>query len=312
MSTRERANAGAGAETGGGGRDFRSLRESGEAAGASRAIGGGFVAAREAVAATLIRLGATPNRLTVVGLLFTCGAGYCLARGASQQVAYFYSGSGPVGWWPLWAAGLLILAGACDMLDGAVARLGNLSSRFGAFLDSSLDRFSDMAICVGCAAHFAWQGNLTYQALAILSLCNAVLISYLKARAENIIADCSVGYWLRGERFAAMLIACLCGHVPAVLWQQATLPLLTVWRRLAYSYRAMAAVDGGRPLPSSAPWPGWIGRLQLWRHPRGSLPYDLVTGLNIAYIVFAARVWPTLLATGEYADPLARWLGRNS
>jgi hypothetical protein len=55
--------------------------------------------------------------------------------------------------------------------------------------------------------------------------------------------------------------------------------------------------------------PGFLGRIQLWRHPRGSIGYDLVTGAHIAYIIFAPCVWLGLWATGPYGDPLRRWLG---
>lgn len=288
--------------------DFRRLRESGKAAGLSKAVGGAFVAARDALARALVRIGVTPNHLTLLGFVVTCGAGYCLARGAFQQVPYFYTGSGPVGWWPLLAGGFLVLAGAMDMLDGAVARLGNLRTRFGGILDSSVDRFSDMAIFLGCAWCFMQTGNLTGQLLAVLALCNAFLISYVKARAEAIIEDCSVGYWLRGERIAAVLIGCVSGHVAAVLWQLALLSFFTVLRRLDYARRAAAALDGSRPAPRRGPEAGLLGVLQLWRHPRGSVPYDVVTGLNIAYIIGAPWLWTVLLAQGLYADPLRRWL----
>jgi hypothetical protein len=107
-----------------------------------------------------------------------------------------------------------------------------------------------------------------------------------------------------------MLIGCLVGHVPAVLWQLAILSALTAWRRVWFAWRATAAQAAGRPLPPIGPGPGRWSRLLLWRYPRGSIPYDLVTGLNIAYIIFAARLWPQLLATGEAADPLRRWLER--
>ena len=229
--------------------DFRRRRSSGETPGVSGTIGSAICTARDAIARKLVRVGLTPNHLTVLGFLLTCAAGYCLARGAHQQVSYFYNGSGPLGWWPLAAAGFIFLAGALDMLDGAVARVGNLQTTFGAIFESSLDRLSDMAVYLGIALHFAWLGNLTYQLLAMLALCNAVLISYIKARAEDIIPDCSVGYWLRGERFAALLIACSCGHVPAVLWQQGILTFFTVWRRLTYSHQAAAALEAGRPPP---------------------------------------------------------------
>lgn len=288
--------------------DFSRLRETGQKSGASRAIGAGIGSARDVLARGLVRVGATPNRITVAGFLVTCGAGYCLARGGADQVPYLYSGVGKVSWWPAGAALLLLIAGACDMLDGAVARVGKLKSRFGAILDSTLDRLSDMAIFLGCAVHFALAGNLTGQVLALIALCNGFLISYVKARAEEIIPDCSVGYWLRGERFVALLIGCGTGHVTAVLWQLAVLNLFTVWRRLAYAHKAVACLDRNLPPPPRGPSPGLIGRFQLWRHPRGSIPYDVVTGVNIAYIVVAPWLWGGLGGPGAEADPLRAWL----
>ena len=120
---------------------------------------------------------------------------------------------------------LLILAGACDMLDGAVARVGRMGTKAGGVLDSSVDRVSDLALYLGCFLHFViiTPASATYALLAAVGLCCGMLISYVKARAESEIPDCSVGYWLRGERFAAMLIGCLCGHVPAVLWRSRAL-----------------------------------------------------------------------------------------
>jgi CDP-diacylglycerol--glycerol-3-phosphate 3-phosphatidyltransferase len=288
--------------------DFRRLRESGEQSGASLAIGAGIGAARDWVARGLVFAGLTPNRLTVGGFLVTCAAGYCLVRGATDQVPYFYNGAGSTSWWPAWAGLFLLGAGACDMLDGAVARVGRMSSRFGAILDSTLDRFSDMAIFLGCTLHCARVGNFTGEVLAVIALCNAFLISYVKARAEEIIEDCSVGYWLRGERFVAVLLGCATGHVIAVLWLLAVLNLFTVWRRLDYARRAVASLERGLPPPSRGPSAGPLGRFQLWRHPRGSIPYDLVTGLNIAYLIVAPWVWPVLMGQGPSGDPLGAWL----
>ncbi len=294
------------------GNAFEALRGLSQVRWAGRAIGAGIAAARDAVARLLIRVGVTPNALTLVGFAITCGAAYCLARGAGQQVPYFhYVRAGPVGWWPIWTLALLFLAAACDMLDGAVARLGNLKTRSGAVLDSTVDRFSDMALYIGCLLYFALHDppNITYQLLAVLSLCSAVLISYIKARADNLIEDCSVGFWLRGERFAGLMIACSCGHVSTYLWQMSISCLFTVWRRISYAYRVLNAEDRGRPLPPRGPSPGWFGTFQWWRYPRGSTAHDVVTGAHILFIIFAPCIWPSLLAVGAWGDPLRRWFG---
>ena len=174
---------------------FRALRESGARVGASRSIGGAIAGARDQVALALIRLGATPNRVTIAGFLFTCVAAGFLVAGASHGVPLWPRGTPVVSWWPLLALAALFLAGACDMLDGAVARVGGLGSKAGAVLDSSVDRLSDVVIYVGCLLHFGLgpTPNLTYQLLAVLALVNGMLISYVKARAENVLPDCGVG-----------------------------------------------------------------------------------------------------------------------
>ena len=160
-----------------------------------------------------------------------------------------------MGWWPALAALFLFAAFACDMLDGAVARVGHLGSRSGAVLDSAVDRFSDMAIYLACALHFALlpQPNVTYQLLAVLALCNGVLISYIKARAENMIEDCTVGYWLRGERCAALLIGCTFGHMPAVLWADGGIRGL--YGVAPHVVRVPGRAGGGRRLAAAATRP---------------------------------------------------------
>ncbi len=286
------------------GKDFKRLRSEGHRSGSSHTIGMGFVRSRDGIARGLVRLGVTPNMLTLLGAMFTLVAAACLVPGASES----WSSARAAGrWpWPFWCAVALFLASACDMLDGAVARLGALSTPLGAVLDSSLDRFSDMAIYLAIAAHFTWRGNVTYSLLAMIALCNATLISYIKARSETLIADCSVGYWLRGERSAALLIAAFASHIPAVLWQQALLTAFTVWRRLYWTYEVLSATErNGRP-PVAGPFTDWRRYLAAWRFPRGSVPYDLVTGANIAWIVFAPICWPAMLGI---PDPVRRLLG---
>ncbi len=282
--------------------DFESLYRSGEKAGASLAVGLGFCMARDAVARWLIAIGLTPNRATAAGLLATCGAGVCFAVGAGHHAPYEAGAGEAAGtWWPLSAGVLLFLAGAFDMLDGAIARIGKMRSAFGAVLDSALDRFSDMAVYLGCALYFGLHGNLTYNVLAILALCNAYMISYVKARAEDLIEDCSVGYWLRGERFGALMIAAMASHMPAALWQQAVLPFFTVLRRLRYARQALRAQRAGASPPQRGPIAGSLRFVALWRFPRGSVPYDVVAGLNIAFLILAPWLCPFF---SGHSDPL--------
>jgi len=286
-------------EASGTGKDFRRLRTEGHAAGSSHTIGMGFVRARDALGRGLIRVGVTPNMLTLFGAMCTLVAAACLVPGAGDS----WGGARAVGrWpWPFWCGAALFVASACDMLDGAVARLGGMGTPLGAVLDSSLDRLSDMAIYLAIAAHFTWLGNVTYALLAMIALCNATLISYVKARSETLIPDCSVGYWLRGERSAALLIAACAAHIPAVLWQQAILTAFTVWRRMHWTYDVLRARDANAPPPVAGPYSDWRRYLAAWRFPRGSVPYDIVTGANIAWILFAPMCWPELMGG---SDPL--------
>ncbi|HEY3243602.1 MAG TPA: CDP-alcohol phosphatidyltransferase family protein [Phycisphaerae bacterium] len=287
-------------------KEFARFRSARVAAGSSLSIGQWFMRSRDRIAARLIAKGVTPNHVTVAGFVVSSAAAICYFLGAGHHAPYEADVPGLTrSYWPLCGALLLILAGACDMVDGAVARLGRLHSEFGGLLDSTLDRASEMIIYLGITAHFARSGNLTYCVLAMLALANANLISYVKARAEEYVDDCSVGYWLRGERHAALLLAGLSAHLPIMLWQQALSPFFTVIRRVVFARQAIRARQRGQPAPPIVPTHGWQ-KLLLWRYPRGSVPYDIVTGSNIAFFTVLPWIHPVFYGA---ADPLRRWLG---
>lgn len=288
------------------GKDFRQLRESGMQPGSSRAIGGGFVTARNAIALGLIRLGVTPNHVSVAGFVANCGAAACLVVGAGHHSPAEAATEGlSQSYWPLYAAVWLFISSACDMLDGAVARLGNMSTPFGGMLDSTLDRLSDMALYLGMVIHFAVAGNITYVVLAGIALCNGVMISYTKARAEACIADCGVGFWQRGERNAAILLAGFSSHVPIMLWQQAVSPFFTFLRRVGYTRAALRAKQAGNEPPPKIPDHRWVNLIRPWRYPRGTIPYDLTVLFNIAFFVVLPWINPVFYGA---ADPLGDWL----
>ena len=172
------------------------------------------------------------------------------------------------------------------MLDGAMARLGGKATPFGAFLDSIIDRYCDILLFLGIGFYYARFGNLTYQLLATVGMANALLISYTKARAEDFIPSCRIGFWERGERVAALLIASCFGGIPAVLWELAIFPFFTALRRIQFTHRAIRTASQGSELPRDPSGKLTDGSI-FDRCRRGSLTYDLVTAAYIAFIVFA-------------------------
>ena len=266
-----------------------------------RAVGNGVARLRDAIARSLVRAGVTPNMLTLLGLVFTLAASACLALGAGAELAWTLRPGDLHRYEPnaflLLAGVLLLLCCAGDMLDGAVARIGGKSTTFGAFLDSTLDRFSDFAIYLGIALYFLLRGNITYTLLPMLATFAALMISYTRARAEDLIQFCTVGYWQRGERMTAVLIAVFAHNVPALLWQQAFLPMLTVWARIDYTRRVAA---GQKPILDPRQSTRLWDRLKLWRYPRMTVPYDAIAAANIAFLLFV-HIPP-------HVDPIGQWL----
>jgi len=263
-----------------------------------RSIGQAVAAGRDGLARGLIRLHVTPNALSLTGMVLTAAAGVCYAIGAARGFAWSLDPRAEAGAYLLLAGGLAVLASACDMLDGAVARLGGQNTPFGAFLDSTLDRFSDFAIYAGIAVAYAARApaNLTFVLLSMIAFFAAFLISYSRARAEDLIDACKVGFWQRGERSAAILTGTFAHNIPALVVQQALLPAFTALRRIFYT----RAVLAGRQPVTDPRRAGWAHKLRLWRWPRGTWGYDLAAAANIAWL---------LLARIPARDVLRMWFG---
>lgn len=236
-------------------------------------IGNFFSWARDHVARGLLALGVTPNMLTVLGMMITLTASVCLG----------------LGFWP-WAAVAMVASGACDMLDGAVARIGNKGSTFGGILDSTCDRVGDIALLAGLGFYYlvTWTepgglavrpANLTYGLLAVLGVIHVTLISYIRARAEDEIGFCDFGFWRRGERYACVLIGSLSGNPAMILWQLGLWTGPTALSRLLYARQVLA---GTAREPRSL-----VGRAVFFSEPRGTWAYDVHTGLAIALLIFA-------------------------
>ncbi|MHC4982669.1 MAG: CDP-alcohol phosphatidyltransferase family protein [Planctomycetota bacterium] len=252
------------------------------------------VAGRDGLARRLSSLGLTPNALTCLGAAITAGAAVCYAVGSGGRFGWSLAAGDLPNAWLLLAGVLMVLSSACDALDGAVARVAGRKTEFGAFLDSTLDRFSDFAVYAGIAIFYVWSGpraNITFILLAMLAFFNAYMISYSKARAEDFIESCGVGFWQRGERCAAILIATFAHNIPALLVQQAILPAFTIWRRISHT-RAEIRRKEASDQHEHAYRPGALAKLRLWRSPRGTLGYYVLVAVNIAWLIFA-RFKPT-------------------
>jgi CDP-diacylglycerol--glycerol-3-phosphate 3-phosphatidyltransferase len=253
-------------------------------------VGGFFSAWRDTWGRGLARLGVTPNGLTLLGAVLMVASGVLLCL-AAKTGAW---------WWSAAAAFAMFWSLGCDMLDGAVARFSGRGSPFGAVLDSTVDRISDFAIWAGLAIGYAWRepANLTFTLLAMLAFLWGLLISYVKARAEDFIDDGGVGYWQRGERGAGTLIAITFCNPFSLTVMMATLPFFTAMRRLLH---ARAKLAGREPIRDARKTKTWRYKIQPWLYPRATWPYDLMTLTYIAFLIFA-RFNPD-----DY-DILGRWL----
>jgi phosphatidylglycerophosphate synthase len=213
------------------------------------------------------------------GLLFAAGAGVCFALGAGDAPPWEADRTAAVtSWWPAGAGICLVLAAAADLLDGAFARRAGLATNYGAVLDSTLDRFGDAVIFLGCSVYFALVGNVTFVLLSGVALAATVQVSYVKARGENLTSGLGMGFWQRGERFGLLLVASFLGRMPAAICVLAIFPMFTVLLRSLEAKRKLAGPETLLPAQAAA--------LRLApRWARGS-PAWLGLGVAIAVAVF--------------------------
>ena len=136
--------------------------------------------------------GITPNQLTLAGLALNFVAGWIYASGA-----FFWGGI------------VLLLASLGDLLDGPLARTTGQASKFGAFLDSTIDRYSDLFLFGGVALYYAREGEGGWVVITLGIIAGSFVTSYTKARAENFIENCSVGFLERAERVILLALASL-------------------------------------------------------------------------------------------------------
>lgn len=186
----------------------------------------------------MIRIGFTPNIVTTIGFVLNIAATIMLLYAAGKMT----DSTSVVGW----SGAVILFAGLFDMMDGRLARVGNMSSRFGALWDSTLDRYSELFTLFGIAMYLILNSWVTGGVLTFLAMVGSVMVSYVRARAEGLGIECKVGLMQRPERVVlTSLGAILCGIldnlwflvVPIVII--AILANITAFWRICHCYKVL-------------------------------------------------------------------------
>jgi CDP-diacylglycerol---glycerol-3-phosphate 3-phosphatidyltransferase len=233
-----------------------------------------------------VALGISPNTLTLIGVLINCAAGWALANDRFVL-----------------AGVIMICANIFDFIDGKVAFITGTQSEFGAFWDSTLDRFSDLALFTGLVWLYSKLGRTDYVLITTLTLIFAIMTSYARARAESLVEKCKVGFMERPERIVLFMIGAFTNRMAAVLWVILVLSVVTVANRIYYTYLAL----NKRPMPSTEGPRGMFTRAFFWRDERTTIPYDLWVAAILAFVWLTPPDWlndPT--AAGQ--PGLIQWL----
>ncbi len=167
------------------------------------------------IARGAIALGLTPNIVTVLGLVPAVLGGLAFARGEVRLGGLF-----------------LLISGMMDMLDGAVARVSGGESKFGALLDSTIDRYAEIAVYLGLAV--LYRDSALVLTGVILALCGSLMVSYVKARAEGLGLTCNVGMLQRPERLIILMVGAFVGpgYIRWAIYLIAVLANITAFERL--------------------------------------------------------------------------------
>ena len=168
----------------------------------------------------LLRLNLRPNQLTLMGLGVSLIAAGAFVSGYTRT-----------------AGGLVLLAGLFDFFDGSLARAAGLVTPFGAFLDSVIDRYSDIVVLLGIVVFFASMGQRRGAIVAMAGLAGSVMVSYTRARAESIGVNCNVGFMERPERMICLIAGSLLDALEPALWVLAVLANVTAVHRIAFTWR---------------------------------------------------------------------------
>jgi CDP-diacylglycerol--glycerol-3-phosphate 3-phosphatidyltransferase len=189
--------------------------------------------ALESVGRMLARLHISPNGVTYLGLLLTTGVAVLAALGYIR-----------------WAGVAYIAAAICDALDGTLARVSGKGSRFGAFLDSTIDRFEESIVFLGLIVYYARGGSRGGGGeweipLILIVAIGSLMVSYTRARAEAIGVACQVGFMTRPPRVAVMIVGLIVDQVLIALIFLAVTSLFTSFHRMFHVWQVTGGEKAG-------------------------------------------------------------------
>jgi len=232
----------------------------------SKVVAGIFGFARDGIARAIIWAGILPNAVTLAGPV-----------ALALIFIPFYAGNQRL------AGLLLIAAGAFDLLDGAVARISQRSTAFGAYLDSVVDRYSDFLMLFGMliyvARHMEPGQRTLYFFLWALSVVGTETTPYVRARAETLIPSCKVGFMERAERTVTVIIGALSGNLHISLWILAFFTNLIAIQRILYTRLKLREREP-------------LGKFALWLYPRLTAPHFTLCALLILSLIFGHYLVP--------------------
>src|SRR4029434_6954612 len=217
-----------------------------------------------------VRLRIHPNTLTLIGVIINVGAAWALGFGRFML-----------------AFVIMLVANIFDFIDGKVAHLTNTVSEFGAFWDSTLDRFSDLALVTGLIYLYSKLGRSDYVMVAALTLIFSIMTSYARARAESRVEKCKVGFMERPERIVLFMIGAFTNRMAAVLWVILALSILAVANRIYYTYLVL----NSRPMPSREGASGFFNRALFWTDERATIPYDAWVLAILSFVWLTPPDW---------------------
>ena len=223
-----------------------------------------------AIISACVALRIHPNTLTLVGVIINVGAAWALAHDRFVLAGF-----------------VMIVANIFDFIDGKVAHRLQLQSRFGAFWDSTLDRFSDLALLVGLIHLYSSLVRSDYVLIAALTLTFSIMTSYSRARAESLVEKCKVGFMVRPERIVLFMIGAFTDRMAAVLWVILVLSILAVANRIYYTFLAL----NNLPMPRRDGVRGFFNRAFFWTDERTTIPYDLWVVAILAFVWLTPPEW---------------------